>query len=358
MHRFLAFVIALVLPVSVFAAASTMPISRYDAFQYVWNSLHRAIDKTSEKPYTDVSKDDPMYKAITFAKSRNILGDFDTFRPKDPLTLDVALIWLFRSRNLADPEDITPDTLSGFLVTYPIAMLPSPDVEMPTVTEDQLLFMMRSLDEQLSTDIREMSLYSEKFNGKGTAFGETFDMYAMSAAHKFFPYNTLVKVTNVDNDKSVTVRVNDRGPYVKGRDMDLSLGAFTTIADRSKGVIHATMQRLGDANIVGPCVAPQVLYQRITKSVILNPGLPHIVHFGTAITLASSKSFVIRSIQYPDGFVSSMQNWILPGENFTMTPSVIGEYTFKLSSADGHNREMTMQVVQCSDSAQSSESAQ
>lgn len=357
MHRLFIFLIALALPVAAFAQVSTTPISRYDAFQYVWNSLHRSVDRTSEKPYTDITKDDPMFPAITFAKSRNILGDFETFRPKDSLDLTTALIWLFRSRNLADPEDITPETLSGFLVKYPIAILPASQEDSPTLTEDQLLFLMRSLDENLQTEVHEMSLYSEKFNGKGTAFGETFDMYSMTAAHKYFPYNTLVKVTNTDNNKSVVVRVNDRGPYVVGRDMDLSLGAFTTIADRSKGVIHGTFQRLGDATIVGPCVAPQVLYQRITKNVILNPGLPHIVHMGTSLTLASSKSFVLRTIQYPDGFISSMQNWILPGENFTMTPSMTGEYVFRLSSADGHNKEMTMQVVQCADTSASSESS-
>lgn len=313
----------------------------------MWDSIHRSVDGTSEKPYTDIPSSDPNFAKIRYAKSRNILGDFETFRPKDPLDLVSALIWLFRTRNLADPEDITPETLPDFLARYPIALLPENEADIPNLTQDQLLFVMESLDKELLEEEHEVSLYSEKFHGHGTAFGETFDMNTLTAAHKFFPYNTLVKVTNIDNQKSVTVRINDRGPYVKGRDMDLSLGAFTTIADRSKGVIHATFQRLGDANIVGPCVQEPRLQKRITKSVVLNPGIPHIVHLGTALTLASSKSFVVRSVQYPDGFLSTMQNWILPGEAFTMTPSVVGDYVFHLSSADGHNREMVMQVADC-----------
>lgn len=347
MRRLFLFCITLALPVMASAAPATVPVSRYDAFQLVWNSIHRPTEKTSEKAYTDVPTSDPMYATIRYAKSRNILGDFETFRPKDPLDLTSALIWLFRTRNLADPEDISADTLPDFLAQYPIALLPENPDDVPNITEDQLLFLMRSLDEELATQSHEVSLYSEKFHGKGTAFGESFDMYSMTAAHKFFPYNTLVKVTNLDNKKSVVVRINDRGPYVKGRDMDLSLGAFTTIADRSKGVIRTTFERMGDVNLVGPCAMPTTYQQRITRTVILRPGLPHVLHLGDSLTLQSSKSFVVRDVQYPDGFVSQIQNWILPEENFSMKPSVTGNYTFHLSSANGRNREMTMQVVEC-----------
>jgi rare lipoprotein A (peptidoglycan hydrolase) len=118
-----------------------------------------------------------------------------------------------------------------------------------SITSEELLSLMRALDTKLATEEHEASLYSEKFHGKGTAFGETFDMYALTAAHRTFPYNTLVKVTNTQNGKSVIVRINDRGPYVKGRDMDLSLAAFTTIAERSQGKIRATFERLGDVNL-------------------------------------------------------------------------------------------------------------
>jgi rare lipoprotein A len=69
------------------------------------------------------------------------------------------------------------------------------------------------------------SYYGKKLHGRKTANGETFDMYAMTAAHKGFPFNTRIKVTNLKNNKSVIVRINDRGPYIGKQILDLSYGA-------------------------------------------------------------------------------------------------------------------------------------
>ncbi|WP_239124377.1 septal ring lytic transglycosylase RlpA family protein [Rhizocola hellebori] len=72
---------------------------------------------------------------------------------------------------------------------------------------------------------------------QGTANGETFDPDALTAAHKTLPFNSLVRVTNPANGKSVTVRINDRGPYIDGRCLDLSRAAFAAIANLSQGVL-------------------------------------------------------------------------------------------------------------------------
>jgi rare lipoprotein A len=69
------------------------------------------------------------------------------------------------------------------------------------------------------------SYYADKFHGRKTSNGEIFNMYALTAAHKTLPFNTKIKVTNLSNGKSVIVRVNDRGPFVKGREIDLSKAA-------------------------------------------------------------------------------------------------------------------------------------
>ena len=69
------------------------------------------------------------------------------------------------------------------------------------------------------------SFYGPKFHGKLTANGEIFDMYGVTAAHKEFPFNTVVRVTNENNGKSLIIRINDRGPYVDGRILDCSFGA-------------------------------------------------------------------------------------------------------------------------------------
>lgn len=73
--------------------------------------------------------------------------------------------------------------------------------------------------------------------GETTANGEPFDPNGLTAAHKTFAFNTKVRVTNTANGKSVVVRINDRGPFVDGRCLDLARGAFERIASLSSGVI-------------------------------------------------------------------------------------------------------------------------
>ncbi len=79
------------------------------------------------------------------------------------------------------------------------------------------------------------SWYGPGFSGKKTASGERFNPNAMTAAHKTLPMGTTVRVTNLDNDKSVIVRINDRGPFVRGRIIDLSKAAAHEIDIIGKG---------------------------------------------------------------------------------------------------------------------------
>ena len=81
------------------------------------------------------------------------------------------------------------------------------------------------------------SFYHAKFNGRKTANGENFDSAKLTAAHKTLPFNALVKVTNLKSNESVIVRINDRGPYVNSRSLDLSLAAFNSIGHHSTGVM-------------------------------------------------------------------------------------------------------------------------
>jgi len=69
------------------------------------------------------------------------------------------------------------------------------------------------------------SYYSEEFHGRKTANGETYDMYGLTAAHKTYPFNTEVRITNISNGKSVVLRINDRMPGYKGRLIDVSFQA-------------------------------------------------------------------------------------------------------------------------------------
>lgn len=80
------------------------------------------------------------------------------------------------------------------------------------------------------------SWYGGKFQGRRTASGEIFDTNQLTAAHKTLPFGTLVRVTNLDNDKTTVVRINDRGPFVAGRIIDLSRAAAAAIGMTGKGV--------------------------------------------------------------------------------------------------------------------------
>ena len=81
------------------------------------------------------------------------------------------------------------------------------------------------------------SLYGGKLHGSKRADGGRFNQWEMSAAHKTLPFGTILRVTNLNNGKSVNVTINDRGPYVKGRVLDLSRGAFRVISNEKVGVL-------------------------------------------------------------------------------------------------------------------------
>ncbi|MBL8951282.1 MAG: septal ring lytic transglycosylase RlpA family protein [Myxococcaceae bacterium] len=87
------------------------------------------------------------------------------------------------------------------------------------------------------------SFYGEGFDGKLTASGERFDRTAFTAAHKTLPFDTCVRVTVVETGKSVEVRVNDRGPFVAGRVIDVSEGAARALGIVEQGVAQVRLQR-------------------------------------------------------------------------------------------------------------------
>ena len=87
------------------------------------------------------------------------------------------------------------------------------------------------------------SYYADKFNGKKTASGETFSNNKLTASHKKLPFGSKVKVTNLANKKSITVTVNDRGPFSGGRDIDLSKKAFMQITDnKNHGELKVSLE--------------------------------------------------------------------------------------------------------------------
>lgn len=97
----------------------------------------------------------------------------------------------------------------------------------------------KKVDEAIAFLSGDVSHYGYNLHGSKTATGGKFDQWAMTAAHKSLPFGTILRVTNKSNGKSVTVRINDRGPYIKGRVLDLSRGAFVKIAPQKQGILKA-----------------------------------------------------------------------------------------------------------------------
>lgn len=95
------------------------------------------------------------------------------------------------------------------------------------------------------------SWYGEQFHGKRTANGETFDMNEVSAAHPTLPMPSLVRVTNMDNGRSIVVRMNDRGPYANGRIIDLSRRSAQLLGYERQGTARVRVQYLGPAPLEG-----------------------------------------------------------------------------------------------------------
>jgi rare lipoprotein A len=92
------------------------------------------------------------------------------------------------------------------------------------------------------------SWYGPDFHGKYTSNGEIYNMYDYTAAHKTLPMNTRVKVTNLNNGKSVIVRINDRGPFVRGRIIDLSYAAGKKIGIDKTGTAPVKLEVIGFGN--------------------------------------------------------------------------------------------------------------
>ena len=88
-----------------------------------------------------------------------------------------------------------------------------------------------------ATEIGIASYYGDAFHGKQTASGEVFDQWKLTCAHRVLPFGTRLRVTNLQNKRSVIVRVNDRGPWVSGRIVDLSYAAAKKLGMIEKGLV-------------------------------------------------------------------------------------------------------------------------
>jgi rare lipoprotein A len=99
------------------------------------------------------------------------------------------------------------------------------------------------------------SWYGRQFHGRKTANGEIYNQMAFTAAHKNLRFGTLLRVTNPDNNQSVIVRINDRGPYIRGRELDLSKASASALGLVEKGVAKVRVEQLALKGVNFPVIS-------------------------------------------------------------------------------------------------------
>jgi rare lipoprotein A len=134
---------------------------------------------------------------------------------------------------------------------------PAPTNSVPTIAE-----VKHQASKPKPYQIGTASWYGEDFEGKQTASGEPYEMYDMTAAHPTLPLGSYVRVTNLHNGRAVVVRVNDRGPIVPGRIIDLSYNAAQALRFADKGLQRVRLDLVSSASPARQPKPETVAYNR------------------------------------------------------------------------------------------------
>jgi rare lipoprotein A len=111
--------------------------------------------------------------------------------------------------------------------------------------------------------------YGKEFHGKKTASGEVFDRAGLSAAHRTLPLGAMVRVTNLENNKSIKVKINDRGPFIKSRILDLSYGAAQELGFAAQGITQVKIETLDEVRDPAPYTVQAAVYTEEENAKIL-----------------------------------------------------------------------------------------
>ena len=140
--------------------------------------------------------------------------------------------------------------LVGFTLVVNDEKVTEPAVnEVSAPAESEAVSADRSLIDYVDMGTMRASWYGPGFHGQKTANGEQYDQMSFTAAHKTLKFGTLLKITNLRNKKSVVVRINDRGPYIAGRDLDLSKGAALALGMVKRGVAKIKVEEIKIAGL-------------------------------------------------------------------------------------------------------------
>ncbi len=144
--------------------------------------------------------------------------------------------------------------LVGFtIVKTEVSGTAAPVMNTSTVTEDESLVETSAIS-YIDKGYMTASWYGPHFHGRMTANGEIYDQMAFTAAHKGLKFGTLLKITNPRNDRSVIVKINDRGPYIGGRQLDLSKAAAMQLGMMKRGVVKVKVDELSLKGVNFPVI--------------------------------------------------------------------------------------------------------
>lgn len=133
-----------------------------------------------------------------------------------------------------------------------------PSTQLPYVINDKRYYPIPTSKGYKEQGIA--SWYGKDFHGRRTSNGEIYDMYGMSAAHKTLPMNTMIMVRNLENKRKIVVRVNDRGPFVRGRIIDLSFTAAKKLGVVGNGTAQVEIVALASAYVKKKGTPPVLIY--------------------------------------------------------------------------------------------------
>ena len=155
------------------------------------------------------------------------------------------------------------------------------------------------------TEEGNASWYGKPFDGRRSSNGEIYDMHKLTAAHRTLPFDTMVRVTNLNNGKSTIVRITDRGPFIENRIIDLSFAAAHEIESVGPGVVPVRLEVLGNVDVSSGYFTVQVGAFR---------NLPNAEHLRDHLSLTYSPIF-IQQYDSPEGTFYRLRVGKVPGED-------------------------------------------
>lgn len=225
------------------------------------NEPPEAENENIEPPFTDTPHDAWYIPYLVTAKEKGVISGYsdNTFKPDQTINLAESLrIYLESFENLEYPpmeSNLFADTPAEYWFTKYTSYASSknmleinwkneifPDQEMTRGYMAEIIYRKIRADEGFQ--FGKATFYGAAVQGSGTASGDTFDMNSYTTAHRTLPFGSIVEVKNLDNGKTVQVKVTDRGPYGPGRVLDLSTAAFEQIASLGTGVIDVEFKAL------------------------------------------------------------------------------------------------------------------